>query len=162
VTFRLILPLLLVAMPAMAQDRAAPPPTARIDHVAIHVRDVDASARFYVALFGLREIPSPVAGRRWFDLGHGVALHLLGVRTAPVADDRSVHLAITTADLAPVVAALNARGIAFSDFAGRSGVIGSSRSDGVHQIFFRDPDGYWLEVNDALAVAPSPPSKDAR
>ncbi|UVO51495.1 VOC family protein [Sphingomonas sp. SUN019] len=150
--------LLLVAPGAVAQTPA--PPTARIDHVAIHVRDVDASARFYVALFGLREIPSPVAGRRWFDLGYGVALHLLGVRSAPVADDRSVHLAITTADLAPVVAALKERGISYTDFAGRVGAIGSSRGDGVHQIFLRDPDGYWLEVNDALASRPPQTSKD--
>ena len=25
----------------------------------------------------------------------------------------------------------------------------TTRPDGVHQIWFQDPDGYWIEVNDA-------------
>jgi lactoylglutathione lyase len=162
VRYGLILAPLLLAAPAVAaQDRPAPAvPTARIDHVALHVRDLGVSGRFYVALFGLREIPAPVKDRRWFDLGYGIALHLLGGRSAPVADDRSVHLAITTADLAPVVAALKDRGIEFTDFAGRVGAISSARGDGVHQVFLRDPDGYWLEVNDALTTSPSLKIKD--
>jgi len=24
----------------------------------------------------------------------------------------------------------------------------TTRPDGVHQIWFQDPDGYWLEIND--------------
>ena len=29
-------------------------------------------------------------------------------------------------------------------------VVGTSpvRPDGVHQLYFQDPDGYWIEVND--------------
>jgi catechol 2,3-dioxygenase-like lactoylglutathione lyase family enzyme len=45
---------------------------------------------------------------------------------------------------------LRERGIAWSDFAGSPGAVSSGRSDGVRQIFLRDPDGYWVEVNDAL------------
>lgn len=147
--------LLAVTATAHAQDRPATAIIgARIDHVAIHVRDVDASANFYADLFGLREIPAAAAKRRWFALGDGIALHIIGDRTEPVADDRSVHLAITTRTLEPVVATLRSRGIAFTDFAGRPGQINSSRNDGVHQVFFRDPDGYWIEVNDALAQRP--------
>jgi len=25
----------------------------------------------------------------------------------------------------------------------------TNRVDGVHQIYLKDPDGYWLEINDA-------------
>ena len=25
----------------------------------------------------------------------------------------------------------------------------TNRVDGVHQVFLKDPDGYWIEVNDA-------------
>ena len=28
------------------------------------------------------------------------------------------------------------------------------RFDGVKQIFIQDPDGYWIEINDALKVQP--------
>ena len=34
----------------------------------------------------------------------------------------------------------------YSDWPGNSGKI-NIRADGVKQIYFQDPDGYWLEVN---------------
>jgi lactoylglutathione lyase len=83
-------------------------------------------------------------------LGKGVALHLLGGRSAPVVDDRSVHVAFTSDNLEPIQQRLKDRRIAWSDFAGTQGTVGTVRTDGVRQIFFRDPDGYWIEVNDAL------------
>ena len=121
-----------------------------IDHIALHVADLDASVAFYSGVFGMQEIPSAAAGRRWMSLGKGgVALHLLGGRTQPVADVKSVHLALTSGDLEPIMQHLKDRGVVWSDFAGTPGAVGSTRSDGVRQIFFRDPDGYWIEVNDA-------------
>ncbi|RZL21629.1 MAG: VOC family protein, partial [Pedobacter sp.] len=41
---------------------------------------------------------------------------------------------------------LNAKGIKFEDWAGKIGAI-NLRVDGVKQIYFKDPDGHWLEVN---------------
>jgi lactoylglutathione lyase len=38
--------------------------------------------------------------------------------------------------------------IPFEDWAGKSGAI-TLRVDGVKQIYFQDPDGYWIEINDA-------------
>ena len=124
-----------------------------IDHVALHVADLEVSVAFYTNVFGLKEIPAAAAGRRWLSLGKGVAVHLLGDRKEPVADVRSVHLALTSDDLEPIMERLKDRGVVWSDFAGTPGAVGSTRSDGVRQIFFRDPDGYWIEVNDALKIA---------
>lgn len=121
-----------------------------IDHIALHVANVDASVAFYSGVFGLQEIPAAAKGRRWLSLGGGVALHFLGGRTNPVADDRSVHIALTSRDLEPILKQLRERSVVWFDFAGQAGAIGSARSDGVRQIFLRDPDGYWIEVNDAL------------
>ena len=120
----------------------------RIDHVALHVADLDASAAFYSGVFRLQEIPAAAKGRRWFSLGKDVALHLLGERSAPVADDRSVHLALTSDNLEPILQRLRDRRIPWSDFAGNPGGVSTGRSDGVRQIFLRGPDGYWVEVND--------------
>ena len=121
-----------------------------VDHIAIHVADVDASAEFYSGVFGLQEIPAAAKGRRWLSLGGGVSLHLLSGRTEAVADDRSVHLALTSHDLEPILKRLRERQVAWFDFAGQPGAVSTARSDGVRQIFLRDPDGYWIEVNDAL------------
>jgi lactoylglutathione lyase len=156
---QLVLPTLLVAVSAgiflyrTAQTAATPSVTVAIDHVALHVADLDASAAFYSGVFGLQEIPAAAKGRRWFSLGKGVALHLLGGRSNPVADNRSVHLALTSDNLEPILQRLRDRRIVWSDFAGTPGAVGAVRSDGVRQVFFRDPDGYWVEVNDALKNA---------
>jgi lactoylglutathione lyase len=131
------------------QAGLAPSSAVSVDHVALHVADLEASAAFYSGVFGLQEIPAAAKGRRWFSLGKGVALHLLGGRSDPVADDRSVHVALTSDNLEPILQRLRDRGIAWSDFAGSPGAVSSGRSDGVRQIFLRDPDGYWVELNDA-------------
>jgi len=125
-------------------------PTVLINHVALHVADLDASVAFYSGVFGLEEIPAAAKGRRWMSLGKGIELHLLGGRTAPVVDNRSVHLALTSDNLEPIIQRLKVRGVAWTDFTGTQGVVATARTDGVRQIFLRDPDGYWLEVNDAL------------
>jgi lactoylglutathione lyase len=43
---------------------------------------------------------------------------------------------------------LKKNNIVFEDVSGNQGAI-TKRVDGVQQIWFRDPDGYWIEVNDA-------------
>ncbi|HEX8669668.1 MAG TPA: VOC family protein [Allosphingosinicella sp.] len=143
--------LALAACAGAAAPPEAPPAgaTVRLDHLAIHAADVAASVEFYRDVFGLREIPSPVSGPRWLDAGPGVALHILPGRTAPVPDDRSVHLALATSGLGPILERLRERGVAWQDFAGTPGAI-SHRPDGIDQIYLRDPDGYWIEVNDTM------------
>jgi lactoylglutathione lyase len=143
---------MLLSLPATSYQQRLPAtasPTVTIDHVALHVADLDASVAFYSGVFGLQEIPAAAKGRRWLSLGKGVALHLLGGRSVTVVDNRSVHVAFTSDNLEPIKQRLKDRRIAWSDFAGTQGAVGSVRTDGVRQIFFRDPDGYWIEVNDA-------------
>lgn len=131
-------------------DRVGPSATLRFDHLALHVADLAASVAFYSDVFGLQEIPAAAEGTRWLSLGKGVALHLVGGRSLPVADVRSVHLALAGDNLDPILQRLKERRIPWSDSAGTLGAVEHGRSDGVRQIYLRDPDGYWVEVNDAL------------
>lgn len=48
-----------------------------------------------------------------------------------------------------VTSFLVSQGMAWQNFDGVSGRM-QTRPDGVNQMFFRDPDGYWIEINDAL------------
>lgn len=143
-------PFFLFATPTFAQDAHAS--VARLDHVAIWVADMQKSVDFYHALFGLTEFPSPFppGGPRWMHLANGVELHIQPGRSEPVTQPRRVHMAIAIASLDPVIAWLKAHGQGWSDIAGTPGAINNARTDGVRQIFIQDPDGYWIEVNDAL------------
>jgi lactoylglutathione lyase len=150
---RIAFAVVLLSLPAASYQQQPPvaaSPTVAIDHIALHVADLDASVVFYSGVFGLQEIPAAAKGRRWMSLGKAVQLHLLGGRTEPVIDNRSVHVAFTSDNLEPIMQRLKDRKIQWSDFAGSQGTVGTVRTDGVRQIFFRDPDGYWIEVNDAL------------
>lgn len=141
--------LLTLSAPAFAQD--TPAPVARLDHVGIWVADQQKSIDFYSDLFGLGEIPAPFppGGPRWMRFANGIELHIQPGRDAPVQQHRRVHMAIAVASLDPILAKLKARGQGWTDVAGKTGAIQALRTDGIHQIFLQDPDGYWIEVNDA-------------
>ena len=46
------------------------------------------------------------------------------------------------------MAKLNKAAVLYEDLAGKPQTV-QVRVDGVKQIYFKDPDGYWIEVNDA-------------
>ncbi|MFS0773806.1 VOC family protein [Sphingomonas sp. 1P08PE] len=137
----------LLALAAAAPQPAAAP-AALAEHVAIQAADIDRSATFYHEAFGLRLIPTPLENRRWLDLGHGLALHILDGRTAPKPSNRNEHLALHVDDLATVTAWLDRHNIVWTDLAGKPRTM-QVRFDGVRQIYAQDPDGYWLEIGDS-------------
>lgn len=122
------------------------------DHVAISVADQQKSVDFYRGAFGLSEIPAPFppGGPRWLVLADGISLHIQLAREKPVPPPRAVHFAVAVRDLAPVIAFLDRSGTNWTDSVGRARQIQATRTDKVRQIYFPDPDGYWVEVNDKL------------
>jgi catechol 2,3-dioxygenase-like lactoylglutathione lyase family enzyme len=63
-----------------------------------------------------------------------------------VAINKAVHFAFTTPDFDAFFAKLQNMTLDYSDWPGNLGKV-NIRADGVKQIYFQDPDGYWLEVN---------------
>jgi len=118
------------------------------NHLAISVTDVNRSADFYKKVFGLPEITnrSKIEGVRWFSLGEGKELHLISAVKEPVTTNKAIHLALTTTDFDAFVKTLEAMKITYSDWPGTINKI-NIRADGIKQVFFQDPDGYWLEIN---------------
>ena len=118
------------------------------NHLAISVKDVNRSADFYKKVFGLQEITnrSKIEGVRWFSLNEGKELHLISAVKEPVTTNKAIHLALTTSGFDAFVKTLEAMKITYSDWPGTINKI-NIRADGVKQVFFQDPDGYWLEIN---------------
>ena len=118
------------------------------NHLALSVADVDRSAEFYKDVLGLQEITNrtKMEGIRWFSLNGGKELHLISVLKEKVTINKAVHFALTTPDFDNFVKILESKNITYSDWPGTEGKI-NIRADGIKQIFFQDPDGYWIEVN---------------
>lgn len=133
--------------PAQAQEAQ---PT--LNHISLHVANVAKSVTFYSDVLGLKELPSQVPNRRWFALGGGAEIHLGGGRTALVPNDEDVHFPLAVRDLNPWMARLKAHGIHWVGAHDTPFGVSTIRTDGVRQIYFRDPDGYWIEINDELRL----------
>ena len=121
-----------------------------MDHYAINVVDLERSVAFYQELFDLQEIENgtQLDHIRWFRLGTNQELHIIQVDSLDKKIPKGVHLALRTGDLERFRESVTTRNIPYSDWPGKASQL-SVRPDGVRQLYLQDPDGYWIEVNDA-------------
>jgi catechol 2,3-dioxygenase-like lactoylglutathione lyase family enzyme len=118
------------------------PPSARqLNHVALHVADVDRSVAFYGNVLGLKPIPRPAFSfpGAWFLLGVDQELHLIGGRTQEVhSHNRGNHFALLTDDFEGWERYLVENRIRFDPR--------RTRPDGALQLYIIDPDGHYIEI----------------
>jgi lactoylglutathione lyase len=123
--------------------------TAILNHIAIYVADLKTATDFYEQVFELPVIPEPFNDGRhtWFSLGPAGQLHLIqGAKTKEV-HDKNEHLCFSVASIDQFTAKLKVKSIPYENWAGEQETV-TARPDGIKQIYFKDPDGHWLEVND--------------
>ncbi len=137
---------------ALAGGVAATPPAAqpRFNHAAFYVVDLKASADFYRSVVGLQEIPEPFHDGKhaWFEIGPKMALHLISGAPGVLPKEKRTHFCLSVPSVDAFVARLREHKIAYEDLAGTRAAV-TRRPDGVNQIYFQDPDGNWIEINDA-------------
>jgi catechol 2,3-dioxygenase-like lactoylglutathione lyase family enzyme len=138
-----------LALPAHGQDGGQIPLT--FNHFALSVKELDRSADFYGRVLNLPELSRGARsnGVRWFALGDGKELHLISpeyFRGDAVQINKAVHLALTTSRFDDMLKLLDSKGIAYGNWSGTPKAV-EKRSDGVRQVFLKDPDGYWIEIN---------------
>ena len=128
-------------------------PSYRLDHIALLVRDLEESARFYTEVLRIREVPNPMGGElfRWFEFGNNQRFHMQAGDIGKVHVEKGTHFAFTAADFDEVLAFLRGKEIPFSDFKGTPGAV-NVRPDGMRAVFLQDPNGYWIEINDFSSV----------
>jgi lactoylglutathione lyase len=145
---KLKLLILVLCISGLLQAQNAPTFNFAVDHMALSVKEVDRSAQFYSTVLKLQEITnrSKLDGVRWFSLAEGKELHLISIVKENVTINKAVHLALTTSQFDAFAERLDKMNIAYSDWPGTNHKV-NIRADGVKQIFFQDPDGYWIEVN---------------
>ncbi|MFC3362529.1 VOC family protein [Pedobacter fastidiosus] len=133
----------------LAQEKM-PKPKAILNHIALYVVDLNKATTFYEEVFELEKIPEPFHDGKhtWFSLGSAGQLHIIQGANGQCIFDKNEHLCFSVGSVNVFVKALKSKNISFENWAGNVGGI-TLRADGVKQIYFKDPDGHWLEVNDA-------------
>lgn len=123
-----------------------------INHIAVHVVNLETSTHFYNNIIGLDIIPEPFHDGRhtWFSINEqaSASLHIIQGAAAISDHDKDSHLCFSVLSLDAFIDNLDKNNVAFENWEGEANSI-TVRPDGVKQIFFKDPDGYWLEINDA-------------
>jgi lactoylglutathione lyase len=123
---------------------------ARINHTAIYVVDLKTSLAFYQNIIGLDTIPEPFHDGKhaWFKTGSGIALHIIQGAEAKKEYYKNQHTCFSIASVEVFIKLLAAKNIPFEDVKGAKNAV-TNRIDGVKQLWLQDPDGYWIEINDA-------------
>ncbi|MEI9943956.1 MAG: VOC family protein [Chitinophagaceae bacterium] len=122
----------------------------RINHIAFYVVDLKVSTNFYLNVVGLDTIPEPFHDGRhtWFLIGPKSHLHVISGATQKTPKDKNSHLCFSVASVTDFITRLQKNNVPFESWAGEKNTY-TNRVDGVKQIYFQDPDGFWLEINDA-------------
>lgn len=142
--------LLIIALVFAVFLKAQDTPTFNLtfNHLALYVKDVERSVEFYKKILTLKEITNraKATDMRWLSLGGDMELHLISIGNKNIIIDTAIHFALATRNFDAFVKRMNEMNIPFEDTDGKPNTF-NIRADGVKQIYFQDPDGYWIEVN---------------
>ena len=145
-----------LARPTHAQTNSSPAADSiRLDHIAVYVHNLEASTDFYDQILRFKKIPEPFHDGRhtWYSLGAGSQLHLIQGAKQDVERDKNDHLCFSVPSVERFVARLEENEVPYFDWPGKPQSV-TTRVDGVQQLYFQDPDGHWIEVNDAGFQSP--------
>lgn len=121
-----------------------------LNHIALHVNDLKTTTSFYENFLLLKQIPEPFKDglHTWFTVGEKAHLHLIQGKKRETSYDKGEHLCFSVASVEDFIGRLKKANIKFENWVGKPQEY-TLRTDGVKQVYFQDPDGHWIEVNDA-------------
>src|SRR3982750_2719504 len=118
------------------------------NHITLGVSDLKKSTEFYLNILELPQIEEPFKQGKhsWFHLREHCQLHLVVEKKLKNSHNPQWHFAFTVPDVEAFTKKLEAENILYGGIEDPSKKI-LLRPDGIKQIYFQDPDGYWIEVN---------------
>ena len=150
--------LLLMSTPLHGQENAAASehyqetfsvhPT--LQHVTVVVSDFARSKKFYTEILKLTEIKTDFLPDKQMFLaaGDNLEIHVGEVPGVEIHPSDFNHFALSVSDFDGFLSYLKEKGIVYKLLIGGDDYTVQKRPDGVRQTFIRDPDGYWVEIND--------------
>lgn len=146
--FRFFTLMLFVTLVAGTHSAAAQKRPVLLNHIAITVKDLARSTAFYTNILQLQPIPEPFKDNKhsWFKVGEHSQLHVIEGE-GDITHFKGNHMCFSIHSMDNFISLLKKNNIPFESWPGKQGEV-TVRPDGVKQIYIRDPDGYWLEIND--------------
>ena len=122
-----------------------------LNHIAMYVVDLKKSTDFYQRIIQLDTIPEPFHDGKhtWFSVGPLSHLHLIQGAKEYFSHEKNTHLCFTVPSVPDFIKVLDKNNIEYENWAGEKRQV-TKRVDNVYQVYFKDPDGYWIEMNDAM------------
>lgn len=120
-----------------------------LNHFALYILDLKKSTAFYKEMIGLEEIPEPFHDGKhtWFKVGEHSQLHIIEGAKEVTQHEMNTHLCFSVSSVDDFVTKLNKSAMKYCNARGVAQTI-TTRADGVKQVYFQDPDNYWVEIND--------------
>lgn len=120
------------------------------DHYSFIVKDLDKVGAFYKNVLNLKEIPHPsdTTNFKWFIVKGNSQLHLIRKDSVAMEHSKNVHLCLATQKLEELITYLEENNITYWDWPGKENSV-TLRADGVRQIYLKDPENNWVEINNA-------------
>ena len=120
-----------------------------LNHMALSVYDLQKSTAFYTEVLQLDTVPEPFKDGRhvWLQIAPGYTMHLIADATEIKTHNQNTHTCFSVASIDDFLVHLRKFDLPYYSARGELGKVGT-RVDGVKQLYIKDPDGYWIEVND--------------
>ena len=134
----------MIVLPKMMQAQGKPV----LNHIAVYVKDLKVSTAFYTDVIKLDTIPEPFHDGKhtWFSVSENSHLHIIQGAKEITQHEKNSHLCFSVPSIEEVISRLNANKIPYESWPGEKMAV-TTRVDGIKQLYFTDPDGYWIEIN---------------
>ena len=121
----------------------------KYDHQALPVNNLKITGDFYRDILGFKDIPTLVGTKdshRWLANYEGKEIHLIFSNDEIQKTPRQIHMAFSPLDFEKFIDHLKMNNVVFTNYKLKAGVV-QVRNDGIKQLWIRDPQGYWIEIN---------------
>lgn len=120
-----------------------------VDHIALYVVDLKKSTAFYRDVMKFKLVSEPFKDNKhsWFDIGPHAKLHIIQGAAKVEEHDINSHFAYHVKVLKEFTDHLDKMNVSYGNWK-QDSKEPTLRPDGVKQVYFKDPDNYWIEVND--------------
>ncbi len=148
-----LLPLCLLSNSVMSQSKSSSENQLTLNHIAIYVHELKKSTQFYEDVLKLQKIEEPFKDGKhtWFTMGPAGHLHLIQGAEANIKRDKNDHLCFSVNSIEDFIANLDRHHVEYTNWPGTEKAP-TIRVDGVKQVYFQDPDGHWIEINNDTSV----------